>query len=261
MYIRTLARTGGLWESLDVLGGPADGPVAFGGDLGPQSLLAAYRRGLYPFPAGTDEQRIVNELVHEADVDAGVVKVLPGCDEPFSIAWCSPDPRPVIPVEEARFQRSLRRQLRHGTDWTTTADVCFEEVVRRCRAGRAEHWLTDDLLRGLCVLHRLGHAHSVEVWDGDELIGGTFGIRVGAVFSADSQFTLRSGAGKAAVADLTRRFAEAGGRVVDVQRDGEHVRLLGARPIPRARYLGLLASRPGGRPLATERLPARRLAA
>ncbi|MEU3522718.1 leucyl/phenylalanyl-tRNA--protein transferase [Streptomyces sp. NPDC038707] len=260
MYIHTLARTGGSWESLDVLGAPADGPVAFGGDLGPQSLLAAYRRGLYPFPAATEEQRIVNELLHEAEVAAGAVKVLPGREEPFSIAWCSPDPRPVIPVREARLQRSLRRQLRRTPEWTTTADMCFERVVRQCRTGRSEQWLTDDLLRGLCVLHELGHAHSVEVWEGDELVGGTFGIRVGAVFSADSQFTVRSGAGKTAVADLTRRFAAAGGLAVDVQRDGDHVRLLGARPVPRARYLALLAGRRATRPLPTERLPARRLA-
>ncbi|MFF8997711.1 leucyl/phenylalanyl-tRNA--protein transferase [Streptomyces achromogenes] len=260
MYIRTLARTGGSWESLDVLGGPADGPVAFGGDLGPQSLLAAYRRGLYPFPAATAEQRIVNELMYEADVEAGAVKVLPGGDDPFSIAWCSPDPRPVIHADRARLQRSLRRQLRNTPDWTTTADVCFERVVRQCRAGRTERWLTDDLLRGLCVLHELGHAHSVEVWEGDELIGGTFGVRIGRVFSADSQFTLRSGAGKTAVADLTRRFAAAGGLAVDVQRDGDHVRLLGARPIPRARYLALLTGRHTARPLPTGRLPARRLA-
>ncbi|MFC5654241.1 leucyl/phenylalanyl-tRNA--protein transferase [Streptomyces nogalater] len=260
MYIRTLARTRGSWEALDVLGGPADGPVAFGGDLGPQSLLAAYRRGLYPFPAATAEQRIVNELMYEAEVEAGVVKVLPGCDDPYSIAWCSPDPRPVIHVERARLQRSLRRQLRSTPDWTTTADRCFERVVRQCRTGRSEQWLTDDLLRGLCVLHGLGHAHSVEVWEGDELIGGTFGVRVGGVFSADSQFTLRSGAGKTAVADLVRRFAAAGGRAVDVQRDGDHVRLLGARPVPREGYLALLAGRHEPRPLPTGRLPARRLA-
>ncbi|MFF4752080.1 leucyl/phenylalanyl-tRNA--protein transferase [Streptomyces sp. NPDC002514] len=260
MYIRTPARTGSSWESLDVVGAPADGPVAFGGDLGPRSLLAAYQRGLYPFPAGTAEQRIVNELMYEAQVEAGLVKVIPGCDEPFSIAWCAPDPRPVIRVGQTRLQRSLRRQLRTRSDWTTTADACFEQVVRRCRADRTERWLTDDLLRGLCLLHELGHAHSVEVWDGDELVGGTYGVRIGAVFSADSQFTRCSGAGKTAVADLTRRFAEAGGLAVDVQRDGEHVRLLGARPIPRRQYIGLLAQRPESRPLSTERLPARRLA-
>lgn len=143
-----------------------------------------------------------------------------------------PDPRPVIPVAEARVRRSLRRQLR-GVNWTTTADVCFERVAVQCREGRTEYWLTDELLASLTRLHECGYAHSVEVWDGDELIGGVYGVRIGGVFSADSQFTLRSGAGKAAVAELTRRFAEAGGIAVDVQRDSDHTRLLGARRSPR----------------------------
>ncbi|MET8977502.1 leucyl/phenylalanyl-tRNA--protein transferase [Streptomyces sp. NPDC004539] len=260
MYIRTLARPEAPWESLDVLAGPADGPVAFGGDLGPRSLLAAYRHGLYPFPAESAEHRIVNEIAYEDQVAAGRLPLIPGADEPFSIAWCSPDPRPVILVRQTRMPRGLRRQLRAATGWTTTADVCFERVVRECRAGRAERWLTDELLRGLCLLHELGHAHSVEVWEDGRLVGGAFGVRVGAVFSADSQFTLCSGAGKAAVADLARRFAEAGGVAVDVQRDGGHVRLLGARPLPRRSYVALLAAHDPGRPLPTAELPVRRLA-
>lgn len=258
--IRTQARTESIWDAVDVGAGPAEQPIAFGGDLAPHTILTAYRRGLYPFPVGTAEAAIVNELTYEAEVEAGRVKTVPGRADPFSISWWSPDPRPVILVDQARIQRSLRQQLRNRTDWTTTADACFEEVVRQCRAGRVQRWLTDELLRGLCLLHRQGHAHSVEVWDGDELIGGTFGIRVGAVFSADSQFTLRSGAGKTAVADLTRRFAEAGGLAVDVQRDGEHARLVGARPLPRSRYLDLLATCDENRPLATQKLPAGRLA-
>lgn len=257
---RTQDRTESLWQSLDVGAGPSEQPIALGGDLAPQTLLAAYRHGLYPLPVETAEAAIVNELTYEAEVAAGRVKVLAGREDPFTITWWSPDPRPVIPVGQARIQRSLRQQLRNRTDWTTTADACFEEVVRRCRTGRAQRWLTDELLRGLSLLHQQGHAHSVEVWDGDELIGGTFGIRVGLVFSADSQFTLRSGAGKTAVADLTRRFAEAGGSAIDVQRDGDHARLIGARPIPRSQYLDLLAVTDESRPLVTRKLPAGRLA-
>ncbi|MGH4032908.1 leucyl/phenylalanyl-tRNA--protein transferase [Actinomycetota bacterium Odt1-20B] len=257
--IRTQDRAESPWASLDVGAGPAARPVALGGDLEPHTLLTAYRHGLYPFPTDTVEATIVNELTYEADVEAGRVHVVPG-DDPFTVTWWSPDPRPVIRVTEARIQRSLRRQLRHRTDWTTTADTCFDEVVRRCRAGRAQRWLTDGLLHGLSRLHAQGHAHSVEVWDRDELIGGVFGVRVGAVFSADSQFTLRSGAGKTAVADLTRRFAEAGGAAVDVQRESEHARLLGARPVPRSHYLALLSVPTDERPLDTRRLPADRLA-
>ncbi|MFF3755432.1 leucyl/phenylalanyl-tRNA--protein transferase [Streptomyces sp. NPDC002018] len=255
----TLPRPRSTWESFDLTTAPAEGPVAFGDDLRPQSLLGAYRQGLYPFPAATAEHRLLNEMMYESEVAAGRVKVLADSAEPYSVAWCSPDPRPLILVDQARVQRSLRRQLR-GTDWTTTVDVCFERVAVQCRAGRDERWLTDELLASLCRLNACGYAHSVEVWDGGELIGGTFGVRVGAVFSADSQFTLRSGAGKTAVTDLTRRFAEAGGVAVDVQHDGEHVRLLGARPVPRSRYIELLRTPAGGSPLPSGRLSARRLA-
>lgn len=238
---------------------PAEGPVAFGDDLSPQTLIDAYRHGLYPFPAGTDEQRLLNEMMYESEVASGSVKVLDGSAEPYAVAWCSPDPRPLILVGQARIQRSLRRQLRQ-TDWTTTVDVCFERVVVQCRTGRGEQWLTDGLLSSLCRLHEAGYAHSVEVWDDGDLIGGTFGVRTGAVLSADSQFTLRSGAGKIAVTDLTRRVAEAGGAAVDVQQDGNHVRLLGAQPVPRSRYLELLSAPHEGLDLPVGSMPARRLA-
>ncbi|SDP36857.1 leucyl/phenylalanyl-tRNA--protein transferase [Actinopolyspora xinjiangensis] len=248
------------WSTVDLTDAPSDGPVAFGGDLRPHNLLAAYRRGLYPFPAETVEHRLFNEMSYESDVATGRVKLVPGAEEPYSLAWCSPDPRPLIPVTRARVRRSLRQQLRRTTNWTTTVDVRFEEVATRSREGRERQWLTDELLNGLCRLHEDGHAHSVEVWDGAELIGGTFGVRVGAVFSADSQFTRRSGAGKVAVTDLTRRFAEAGGTAVDVQYDSEHARLLGARPTPRPRYLELLRSTTEGAAVPTGALPAHRLA-
>jgi leucyl/phenylalanyl-tRNA--protein transferase len=190
-----------------------------------------------------------------------MVPVLDGGGDPYGVAWCSPDPRPVIFVNQVRLQRSLRQQLRNKVDWTTTLNACFDRVVEHCRAGREPVWLTDRLVDGLRALHRAGHAHSVEVWDGDELVGGTFGVRVGGVFSADSQFMLRSGAAKVAVACLVRRVADAGGVAVDVQHDGHHAQLIGAVPVPRAEYLTLLAEQAGGGgELAAGPLPARRLA-
>lgn len=253
-------RYASMWEAVDLASAPAQAPVAFGGELNPESLLAAYRHGVYPFPADTADHRLINEVAYQADVEAGRIRLLPGSGEPFSVAWCSPDPRPLIRAGEAHLPRSLRKQLRNKLDWTTTVDRCFERVVLRCRANREHRWLTDTLVAALCALHERGHAHSVEVWDGDDLAGGTFGVRAGSVFSADSQFTVRSGAGRVAVADLARRFAEAGGVAVDVQHDGDHARSLGARPVPRPRYLHLLRTPADGPELSRERLPARRLA-
>ncbi|XVV05155.1 leucyl/phenylalanyl-tRNA--protein transferase [Actinosynnema sp. CA-248983] len=242
------------WDFLDLADAPAEGPVAFRDDLSPQTLLAAYRHGLYPFPADTEEQKIVNEFAY------GEVPALG--EDPYAVAWCSPDPRPVIFADRLRVQRSLRQQLRNKVEWTTTVNTCFEQVVQHCRAGREPRWLTDRLVRGLVALHGAGHAHSVEVWEGDELVGGTFGVRIGGVFSADSQFTKRSGAAKVAVACLVRRVAESGGVAVDVQHDGDHAKLIGAVPVPRAEYLALLrdhGSAVGEMPTRT--LPARSLAA
>jgi len=245
------------WHTLDLTGAPADGPVAFHDDLGPSTLLDAYRHGLYPFPADTDEQKIMSELIYE-----GRVPVLGQSADPYAVAWCSPDPRPVIFADELYLQRSLRKQLRNKVAWTTTLDACFERVVRQCRAGREPRWLTDRLVASLVRLHEAGHAHSVEVWDGDELVGGTFGVRIGGVFSADSQFTLRSGAAKVAVACLVRRMAGSGGVAVDVQHDGDHARLIGAVPVPRAEYLALLREHADtDAAMTADPLPARELAA
>lgn len=241
------------WEFLDLQSAPADGPVAFRDDLSPDTLLAAYRHGLYPFPAAGEEQKILSELSYEGLVPAFG-------DDPYGVAWCSPDPRPVIHVRQARVQRSLRQQLRK-VDWTTTLDACFARVVEHCRTGRSPQWLTDPLVAALLALHEAGHAHSVEVWDGDELVGGTFGVRIGGVFSADSQFTLRTGAAKVAVACLVRRVADAGGVAVDVQHAGDHAKLIGAVPVPRTEYLALLAQHADDRAeLPAGPLPARRLA-
>jgi leucyl/phenylalanyl-tRNA---protein transferase len=249
------------WESLDLARAPASGPVAFHDDLSPESLLEAYRYGLYPMPTGTDEQRVLYEITLEAEVASGRVVIPCGATDPYVVGWWSPDPRPLLPAGEPHLQRSLRQQLRNRFEWTTTLDACFDRVVEHCRAGREPRWLTDELVAALGMLHEAGHAHSVEVWDGDQLIGGTFGVRIGGIFSADSQFTLRSGAAKVAVADLARRFAEVGGVAVDVQHDGDHVRRLGARPVPRVEYLRLLDRHAGdGGILPTGRLPARRLA-
>ncbi|MET7691781.1 leucyl/phenylalanyl-tRNA--protein transferase [Streptomyces sp. NPDC005483] len=250
------------WDALDVLEAAPGGPVAFGADLSPAGLLAAYRAGAYPFPASDDYTRALNEVVFADQVQEGRIPLVgEELADPYAVSWWSPDPRPVLPVSATHLSRSLARRLRNRLQWSTSLDRRFEGVVRECRAGRAPLWLTDELIASLVRLHDLGHAHSVEVWEDGDLIGGVFGLRVGSVFSMDSMFFHRAGAAKVAVTDLAARFAQAGGELLDAQRDSPHVRDLGAILVPREQYVQHLrhATR-DSRPMPTAILPARRLA-
>ena len=250
------------WEAVDVPSAAADGPVAFGGDLSPAGLLAAYRAGVYPFPVSDEYTRVLNEVVFTDQIEEGRIPVLgEESADPFAVSWWSPDPRPVVPVSAPHLSRGLARRLRNRLPWSTSLDRRFEDVVRACADGRSPRWLTEELIASLVGLHETGHAHSVEVWEGGELVGGLFGVRVGPVFSMDSMFFRRPGASKVAVADLAARFAEAGGVLLDAQRDSPHVRSLGGVLLPREQYLRELRG-PGHEslPIPTATLPARRLA-
>ncbi|MFB7476207.1 leucyl/phenylalanyl-tRNA--protein transferase [Kitasatospora sp. NPDC056184] len=253
-----------LFAALDVARAPADGPAAFGADLAPGTLLAAYRRGLFPLPAADAYASAFNEARAEEAVASGEVVLLPGPDhgaDPYALAWWSPDPRPLLAADGVRLARKLSRLLRNRLDWWTTADQAFGDVLAACAEGREPPWLTPELQEALIGLHRLGAAHSAEVWEDGELVGGVFGIASGAVLSLDSMFNRRPDAARVAVADLAARFAAAGGRLLDAQWDSPHVRSLGAALEPRARYLAALAEDAGPvGPLDTARLPAARLA-
>ncbi|WP_051969250.1 leucyl/phenylalanyl-tRNA--protein transferase [Kitasatospora azatica] len=289
------------WDALELAGAPGDAPAAFCADLTPGSLLAAYRRGLFPMPAPDEYTRCLNEALFEDLVAAGVVAVLgvgegagPGAggggagdvpyEVPYEVAWWSPDPRPVIGPGRVHLGRRLARRLRNRLDWWTSVDQDFARVVAGCAAGREQHWLTAELGGSLDRLHEEGWAHSVEVWergegrpgrpgsaDGDggeggeggeagELIGGAFGVQVGPVLSLDSMFHRRPDASRVALADLSDRFAEAGGLLLDAQWDSPHVRSLGAATITRDQYLSILGCGDGPAALPTALRPARRLA-
>ena len=245
---------------VDAAVAPGDAPVAFGGDIEPGTLLTAYRHGLFPVPADAHTS-LVTEALFEDQVAAGEIALIgPAGAAPYALAWWSPDPRPVIPAGDVRLGRRLRARIRGSSPWTTTADRDFARVVGACAQGREPVWLTGQLQQSLGELHRQGHAHSLEVWEDGELVGGAFGIAVGPVLSLDSMFHHRSGASRVAIADLGRRFADAGGTLLDTQWPAPHLDRLGAGPLPRADYLSLLRTdRPVG-PLPTVELPARRLA-
>ncbi|MGA5817572.1 leucyl/phenylalanyl-tRNA--protein transferase [Kitasatospora sp. NPDC094028] len=262
-------RAGGVsaFDRLDLRRAPGDGPVAFGGVLGPAELLAGYRRGLFPLPAADEFVAAYAEARYGDAVEAGEIALLPGAPgaDPYALAWWSPDPRPVIALGPAarpggvRLPSWLARRLRNGVAWWTSADRAFGQVLAGCAEGRQPAWLTAELRAALERLNAAGAAHSGEVWEGEELIGGVFGVVAGPVLSLDSMFHRRPDAARVAVADLAARFGAAGGRLLDAQWDGPHVRSLGAVPAPRARYLAELAGEADLTPLDRGPLPAARL--
>ncbi|HJW06618.1 MAG TPA: leucyl/phenylalanyl-tRNA--protein transferase [Rhodanobacter sp.] len=191
-----------------------NGLLAFGGDLSPRRLLAAYSLGIFPWF---------------------------GEHEP--ILWWSPDPRCVFHTETLRINRSLRRQLR-GKTWRLSADHAFEQVVRACAAPRAREagtWLVPAMIDAYVQLHRLGHAHSVEVWDGERLVGGIYGVAVGRLFCGESMFSAESGGSKLALVALARLLHEMGFPLLDTQVANPHTLGLGAVEMPRAEFLRQVA--------------------
>ncbi|MCW2613683.1 MAG: leucyl/phenylalanyl-tRNA/protein transferase [Frankiales bacterium] len=241
------------FAALDVAGAPRS-LVALGGTLDAATLVAAYRRGLFPWPSDDPgHERQARRLVR-----TGRVPRLPGDDG--LVPWCSPDPRAVLLADQVVVRRSLRARLR-SCGWTTTLDTAFDAVVAGCADRQEGTWITDRMRQAYGDLHAAGGAHSVEVWDGKELVGGLYGVLVGSVFCGESMFHRATDASKAALVELCARLLEAGVRVVDVQEETEHLRSLGQVLVHRADYLDVLATlRDRPAVLATERRPVARLA-
>ena len=186
--------------------------VGLGADFAPGTLLAAYRAGIFPWP----HQDIV--------------------------PWFSPDPRAVFPLDpdghaEPRWSRSLRRTLRRHS-YRVSLNEAFPSVVRACGAARSDGtWITEPLIHGYRELHRLGWAHSVEVWSGPQLVGGIYGVQVGASFTGESMFHAVTDASKIAFANLVERLRRGGFLLFDVQVLNPHLASLGCVEIARKEYL------------------------
>jgi leucyl/phenylalanyl-tRNA--protein transferase len=208
--------------------------VGVGADLAPATLVGAYRLGVFPWPHDT--------------IDA--------------VPWFCPPRRGVLPLDRVHVSRSLARTFRRS-GLETTLDEAFDAVVAGCReprAGETGTWISDDLARAYGDLHRLGHAHSVEVWDGGELVGGIYGVLVGGVFCGESMFRRARDASKVALVDLAARLIEARAGLLEIQHATPHLRSLGAIDIPRPVYLGLLQElRDDDVRLLRDRLPVARL--
>ncbi len=229
--------------------------MAFCADLSPASVLGGYRRGIVPIPAATEFIRTRNEVLYEDEVAAGAIAIVGGPqDDPYWAAWWSPDPRLLIHGEGVHLGRNVRKRLRRD-GLVTTADTAFPRVAEECRAGREPRWLTDALLGSLTKLHTAGWAHSIEVWRGDDLVGGALCIGIGEVLSGDSLFGRHPGAAAIAVADMWARLGVAGGKVIDAQWDSP------APALSRRRAGGPRAVPGAARPVGGTRVAAPRGAA
>lgn len=196
----------------------AEGLVAIGGDLGPARLLLAYESGIFPW-----------------------------FDEGMPPLWWSPDPRAIIEPADLHVSRSLGRTMNHGR-FRLTCDAAFEAVMRGCADRPEGTWISEDMIEAYVELHRLGHAHSVEVWLGAELVGGIYGVQRGALFAAESMFHRETDASKVALVVCARSLFSRGVELFDVQLTTPHLVRMGATEIPRRRYLERVASARAGRP-------------
>lgn len=192
-----------------------NGLLAVGGDLHPQRLLNAYATGVFPWYS--DDQPIL---------------------------WWSPDPRTVLYPEDIHVSRSLRKQMRRG-GCQLRIDSDFEQVIRTCaepRRDEAGTWLVPEMQEAYLTLHRLGYAHSIELWQGDTLVGGLYGVALGAAFFGESMFSRIPSASRITMVYLCARMAAVGGRLIDCQVFNPHLARMGAREIPRSQFLAELAT-------------------
>lgn len=191
-----------------------DGLLAYGGDLSPARLLNAYRHGIFPWYSD---------------------------GEP--ILWWSPDPRIVFRTDGVRLSSRFRRTLRRS-GWVVRADTAFADVIRACasvpRAGETGTWITADMEAAYIELHRLGHAHSVEVFDAERLVGGIYGVAIGRMFFGESMFSTESGGSKMALAGLAHRLRDWGWPLIDAQVANPHLLSMGAEYVSRADFVELV---------------------
>lgn len=191
--------------------GPADGPLAYGGDLSPQMLLAAYSRGIFPWYS-----------------------------EDLPILWHSPDPRAILPLASFHISPRSARKIRN-TPFTITLDKAFGDVMRLCGNLREKGtWITAEMLQGYCRLHDLGYAHSIETWLDGQLVGGLYGISLGSVFCGESMFHTVPEASRAALRALVALLRQEDFRLLDIQQETPHMERMGAITVSRHEYLAML---------------------
>lgn len=190
-----------------------DGLLAMGGELSTERLLLAYRNGIFPW--------------YEDDLP---------------LWWC-PDPRFVLFPEEIRINKTIKSLIKKN-EFEFTVNNAFEAVIHHCknvkRPGQFGTWITDEVEKAYTKLHRLGFAHSAEVWKNNELVGGLYGIKMGSVFFGESMFSLVSNASRFAFVKYVQQLKAEGIQLIDCQIYTEYLESLGARMIPREKFIQLL---------------------
>lgn len=190
-----------------------DGLLAVGGDLSIERLLLAYRSGIFPW--------------YDDDMPL----------------WWSPDPRFVLFLEKLKVSKSMKQLLKRNA-FDFTVNKAFEQVIRNCqqafRPGQDGTWINEDIITSYTELHRMGYAHSAEVWQDDELVGGLYGIRMGHMFFGESMFSKESNASKYAFIKYIQQLQNEGVQLIDCQVYTEHLESLGAEMIPRSAFMDML---------------------
>lgn len=191
----------------------SEGLLAVGGDLSPERLVLAYQNGIFPW-----------------------------FNEDSLILWWSPDPRMVLFPDKIKISKSMQKVIRND-QFRLTKNTCFQEVLDKCstikRVGQEGTWITDEMKKAYLKLHKKGYAKSYEVWEGEQLVGGLYGIDMGHVFCGESMFSTTSNASKYAFIKLAEEFQERNG-LIDCQLHTKHLESLGAEEIPRADFIKLL---------------------
>lgn len=191
-----------------------DGIVAIGGDLDPKRILQAYKQGIFPWFEGDDY-----------------------------LVWWSPDPRMVLFPAKLKISKSTKKILKDGT-FNVTFNQSFDQVVECCasvkRFGQNGTWITEGLKKAYNLLHKEGHAFSVEVWKDFELVGGLYGIDLGDVFCGESMFSKENNASKIGFIHLIKELTKNGYKLIDCQVPSAHLKSLGAEEISREQFLNFL---------------------
>jgi len=190
------------------------GLLAVGGDLRPERLVLAYRNGIFPW-----------------------------FEEDGQFYWYSPDPRWVLLPSELKVHKSMR-SIFNQKKFRYTLDTCFERVMRACAESPRDEqdgtWISEPFVAGYAALHTAGLAHSLEVWQGETLVGGLYGIALGKIFYGESMFSRLPNASKAGFITFARALERAGFWLIDCQQQTAHLESLGARGIAREIFLDYL---------------------